>query len=168
MARGPRYSVPFRRKREEKTDYSKRLALLKSNKTRLVVRKTNTRIIIQAVNFTEKGDVTIFTITSNDLKKHGFAQKTNNLPSAYLTGYLAGKTCLKNKVKTAVLDIGLNISSKGNKLYAALKGALDAGLVIPHSSEVLPSPERLKGDHIKNFDNTIIEKVKKSINEKVK
>lgn len=168
MGKGPRYSVPYKRKREDKTDYHKRLALLKSHKTRIVIRKTNKRIIIQAVNFKPIGDKTLFTITNNDLKKYGLKKESNNLPISYLTGYLAGKTALTKKVKEAVLDLGLNISSKGSKLYAALAGLLESGLKINHSKKILPAPERLKGEHIKGFDNKIIDKVKKQINAKVK
>ncbi|MDK2384746.1 MAG: 50S ribosomal protein L18, partial [Candidatus Korarchaeota archaeon] len=38
MARSARYKVRFRRRREGKTDYKKRLALLKSGLPRMVVR----------------------------------------------------------------------------------------------------------------------------------
>ena len=43
-------------------------------------------------------------------------------------------------------------------MFAALKGLLDAGLAVPHSPEVLPSKERLRGEHIgeavpKSFDD---------------
>jgi hypothetical protein len=34
-------------------------------------------------------------------------------------------------------------------LYAALKGAIDAGLKIPYNEEILPSEDRIKGEHIK-------------------
>jgi large subunit ribosomal protein L18 len=168
MAKGPRYSVPYKRKRDEKTDYRKRLALLKSGRPRFVVRKTNKRVIVQLVKFTPKGDKTLFTVSNIDLKKYGFKPVLNNLPASYLTGYLGGKLAVKEKVKQAVLDIGLSISSKGNKLYAALKGGVDAGLRIPHSEKILPSAERIRGEHIKDFDKTIVEKVKKKIDEKVK
>src|SRR2546425_1171801 len=38
MADGPRYSVPFRRRREGRTDYKLRRALVRSGKPRAVVR----------------------------------------------------------------------------------------------------------------------------------
>ena len=47
MAKGPRYHVPFRRRREGKTDFRKRLRHLQSGMPRLVVRKTNTKVIVQ-------------------------------------------------------------------------------------------------------------------------
>ena len=40
-ATGPTYTVPFKRRRENLTNYAKRLALLKSMKPRMVVRKSN-------------------------------------------------------------------------------------------------------------------------------
>jgi large subunit ribosomal protein L18 len=36
-------------------------------------------------------------------------------------------------------------------VYAALKGALDAGLKVPHSPDILPSEERIKGKHIIDY-----------------
>ncbi|MBN1923920.1 MAG: 50S ribosomal protein L18 [Nanoarchaeota archaeon] len=163
MATGPRYSVKYKRKRLNKTNYKKRLALLKSDKPRLVVRRTNKRVIVQLISFKPEGDKTIITVTNQTLAKHGWKNASNNLPSSYLTGYLAGKLALKNKIKEAVFDTGLNISSAGNNLYAVLAGAVESGLKIPHDAKVFPSPERMKGTHIKGFDSKIIETVKKSI-----
>ena len=56
MAHGAKYRVPFRRRREGKTDYRKRLKLLLSRKPRLVVRKSLNNIIAQIVEYDEKGD----------------------------------------------------------------------------------------------------------------
>lgn len=38
----------------------------------------------------------------------------------------------------AVLDIGLVRTTTGNKVFACLKGAVDGGLYIPHSSSRFP------------------------------
>jgi len=56
------------------------------------------------------------------------------------------------------IDIGLESPVKKGVLYSCLKGALDAGLKIPHSEEILPSEERIKG---KNPDDYL--KVKEII-----
>ena len=40
MGHGPRYRVPWRRRREGKTNYYKRFKMIKSRKIRLVARKT--------------------------------------------------------------------------------------------------------------------------------
>src|SRR6266568_3178304 len=47
MADGPRYSVPFRRRREGRTDYKLRRALVRSGKPRAVVRVTNKYVYVQ-------------------------------------------------------------------------------------------------------------------------
>ena len=61
-----------------------------------------------------------------------------NTSSAYLTGYLCGKKALKEGIEGAVLDLGLKTSINGSKIYAALKGAVDAGMNIPHNESILP------------------------------
>ena len=50
-----------------------------------------------------------------------------------------------------ILDIGLNQSVGGSRIYALLKGAVDAGLKIPHSADILPKPERINADHIAKY-----------------
>lgn len=80
MAHGPRYRVPFRRRREGKTVYRKRLKLLLSGKPRLVVRRFNSNILAQLVEYDPKGDRVIFTIHSNVLKKYGWKGHRGNLP----------------------------------------------------------------------------------------
>lgn len=137
----------FRRRREERTDYAKRLALLKSSKPRLVVRKTNKYVIVQVVEFTAKGDRVIASATSKDLGKAGFDGKCNT-PSAYLTGLVAGRLALARKVKEFVLDIGLHAPTKGSLVFAAAKGAVDAGLSAAFSEEKYPAEARVSGEHI--------------------
>ncbi|MEM1983674.1 MAG: 50S ribosomal protein L18 [Candidatus Korarchaeum sp.] len=151
LARSGRYKVKFRRRREGKTDYLKRLALLKSRKPRVVVRKTNRYIIVQFVRFKGEGDEVIAYAFSKELEKYGWVYGGKNLPAAYLTGYLAALRAKKAGVSEAVLDIGRFPSTKGSRLYAALKGVLDAGIHVPHSDEVLPSEERVRGEHISSF-----------------
>ena len=69
----------------------------------------------------------------------------NNLPSAYLTGFLAGLRAKSKGIDNAVLDIGLNPPVKGSKVYAALKGVVDAGLDVPVDPETFPAEERING-----------------------
>ena len=45
--------------------------------------------------------------------------------------------------------------TKGNKIYACLKGVLDAGLNVPHSIEILPPEDRLSGKHIEEYANKL-------------
>ncbi|MEM0481037.1 MAG: 50S ribosomal protein L18 [Candidatus Aenigmatarchaeota archaeon] len=151
MVQKTTYRMPYRRRRELKTDYKQRIALLKSGKPRLVVRKTNKYIIAQIVVSKEAQDYTVIGITSKILQKYGWKYSFKNLPACYLTGLIIGKLALKNGINEAVLDIGLNRVTKGNRIFTVLKGAVDAGLKIPHSKEILPSEDRIKGLHIANY-----------------
>ena len=141
------YTVRFKRRRKCKTNYKKRLALLKSRLPRLVARKSNRFFYAQFVTFGAKGDETLAAACSRELAKMGFPGKCNT-PSAYLTGLLAGKRALKKGIKKFVLDTGLHSATKGSVLFAALKGAVDAGLATNASEEILPKPERIEGKHL--------------------
>jgi len=81
MATGPRYFVPFRRRREGKTDYYKRMKLLLSEKPRMVVRKTNRQIIIQLVEADLVGDRTLVAAYSTELAAFGYTGATANTPA---------------------------------------------------------------------------------------
>jgi len=150
MPRGKKTVVPHRRRRELKTDYHKRFRLLKSGKPRIVVRKSVKNILCQVVEYQPSGDKTLFSADSKELKKLGWNAGTGNIPAAYLTGLLCG-TRAKGKIKEAVLDSGLYRSTKGSRIYAALKGAVDGGLNVPHSEDILPNEDRLKGQHVASY-----------------
>lgn len=157
-AQGPHYRVGFRRRREGRTDYRSRARLLRSEKPRAVVRKTLNQMIVQIVEQDPAGDRVIATATSRELRKHGWSAGTGNVPAAYLTGYLAGHRAAGKGITEAVLDIGLHKPSKGGRVFAGLQGLLDAGMTIPHSPEILPAKERIRGAHInealaKSFDD---------------
>lgn len=145
--------MQFKRRRVGKTDYKKRLELLKSGKPRLVVRKSLNYITAQIVDFDKKGDKTLLSANSRQLKKIGWGFACDNLPAAYLTGLALGKQAVKNKITEAILDIGLHSSSKGNKIYSVAKGAIDGGLKLNVGEEVLPTEERIKGSHIAAYQN---------------
>ena len=148
-------SLSFRRKREGKTHYKKRLKMLLSNKFRLVVRKSLSSIRASIVKYDAKGDKTLFTVDSKTLEKFGWKGNTGNLPSAYLTGMIIGKKAIQEGIREAILDIGMNNSTKGSRLYAALAGAIDAGMKIPSDGEILPPKERLSGEHISKYAQSI-------------
>jgi large subunit ribosomal protein L18 len=143
--------MPHRRRREQRTDYKQRMRLLKSGQPRFVVRLSGRSITCQIILHDSKGDKTVASATSFELKKHGWKGNTGNLPAAYLTGYLCGHKAKKSGTEKAILDMGLHTSVKGSRIYSALKGAIDAGLAIPHSDTILPSEERIKGAHIYNY-----------------
>ncbi len=148
---GQTRTIPFRRKREGKTNYRKRLALLKSGKHRLVIRRLLGTIVCQLVDYHPDGDKVLFAVSSRDLRKLGWKGHAANTPSAYLTGLLLGKKAVAGGIKSAILDIGLHNSMKGSRIYAALKGVLDAGLNVPSSEDSLPSDERVSGKHIEDY-----------------
>ena len=133
MRRMANQIMPHRRRKEQRTDYHQRLRLLKSGQPRLVVRLSNSSITCQIVLHDPKGDKTIASATSFELRKHGWKGNTGNMPAAYLTGYLCGHKAKKKGTKEAIMDMGLHHSVKGSRIYSALKGAIDAGLTIPHS-----------------------------------
>ena len=145
------YTVQFRRKREGATNYRKRLKILTSNKPRLVVRRSLKNIQAAIVEYDKKGDVVKISAHSSNLKKFGWVYGTGNLPTAYLVGFLVGARAKNAKFDDVVFDMGFNKSVKGCRVYAALAGALDAGLNVPHSKEILPSKERIMGKHIMDY-----------------
>lgn len=163
MAKGPTYRVHFRRRREGKTDYRKRLKLLLSSRPRLVVRLTNKNVIVQVINYDPKGDRVVSSAISQELKKLGWKRGTKNLPASYLTGYLAARRALAKGVKSAVLDIGLCRPTAGARVFSALKGAVDAGMDVPHSDARVPSNDRIRGKHITPELSAEFEKVKEKI-----
>jgi len=166
MAKGPKYVVKFRREREGKTNYKKRLALLKSRLSRLVVRISNKNIICQAIAHGKEGDAVLAVGTSNELAKLGWKGSKSNIPAAYLTGYLCGKKALKAKVDEAVFDLGFRDVVKSSKVFATLKGALDAGLQIPHDDVILPPQDRIEGAHIDAKVKAQVDDLRKKIDSK--
>lgn len=154
MAKGARYRVPLRRRREGKTNYRKRLKLLLSRKPRLVVRLTNRRVIAQIVEYHPEGDRVIVGVDSSMLRNYGWKGDLNNTPAAYLTGILIAKKALEKGVDETILDIGLYTPTKGSRVFAVLRGAVEAGLNIPHSDEVLPDDSRIRGEHIASYYET--------------
>lgn len=137
-----------KRRRLQKTDYKKRLALLKSGKPRLVIRKSLDNMKVQIIGFNVAGDKTMASAFSSELGSLGWKNGMGNIPAAYLTGLLAGTRAKKAGISEAVFDLGLQTNTKGSRIYAALKGAVDAGLAIPHSEDILPDGERISGKHI--------------------
>ena len=160
MARGSRYKLAFRRRREGKTDYRARLKLISLEKSRLVVRITNNHTIVQIIDVAQEGDETLVSAHSKELQKIGWLGSGKNTSAAYLTGFLCAKKALEAGIDEAVLDIGLKSSIKGAKIYAALKGAVDAGLYVPHNDSILPADERIRGEH----DNKLEASVEEMIN----
>jgi len=150
-----------RRRKENKTDYKARLGLLKSGKNRLVIRKTNRFIIAQIVGSNIAQDEVIIGVNSKELISKGWPKEKigslKNLQACYLTGFLLGK---KYNGEEVILDIGLQRNVHKGRIYAVLKGVVEAGLNIKHNEESLPSDERINDEKMKEIVKKIKEKIK--------
>jgi large subunit ribosomal protein L5e len=134
-------------------------------KYRLVVRVTNKRVICQIFYARIKGDICVTSATSKELPRYGVKVGLTNYSAAYCTGLLLARRVLKlmkldsiyagleeatgevynvEQVKgkshsfRCFLDTGLARTSTGANIFGALKGAVDGGLEIPHSTKRFP------------------------------
>jgi large subunit ribosomal protein L18 len=151
MAFTVRYKVKKRRRRSGRTNYNKRLEMMKSEKPRLVVRITNKNVVAQIVQCEPAGDKTLVNTTALELKKLGWNGSYGNSPSAYLTGALCASKALKKGISEAILDIGLHTPVSGSNPFAVLRGAVDAGMKIAHSEDVMPEDARVTGRLIADY-----------------
>lgn len=152
MAKGPRYKIKFRRRREGKTDYRLRKEILKTGKVMFTPRPSLNGILVQIIVPKIGGDVVVSSSSARLLvKKFGWKYHTGNIPAAYLVGLVAGLEATKKNIREAVLYVGRCAVTKGSRIFAAVKGAIDAGLSIPCSNEMFPSTERINGLHIAKY-----------------
>ncbi|PIN23121.1 60S ribosomal protein L5 [Handroanthus impetiginosus] len=165
-------------------------------KYRFVVRFTNKDIIAQIVSASITGDHVLAAAYSHELPHYGLEVGLTNYAAAYCTGLLLGRRVLKKldmdqeyegnveatgedysvepaetrRPFRALLDVGLLKTTTGNRVFGALKGALDAGLDIPHSdkrfagfnkdSKQLDAEVHRKyiyGGHVAAYMNTLME-----------
>ena len=115
---GTTYKVKFKRRQQQKTNYPKRLGLLKSGKARMVFRKSNKQITVQLVEYKNGQDYTLVRLTSKQLEKFGWLGNTN-MASCYLLGYWFGKQAQSQGCTEAILDTGMLTSHHGGKIFAA-------------------------------------------------
>jgi len=157
--------LPLKRRRAGNTNYKRRLKLLKSEKPRVVIRKSNNYITLQLINFDMENfkEITKYSYSSKKLGDLGWNYSKKNLPACYLSGLVFGLECKKNKYNEGILDVGTQIITKGNKIFSALKGCIDAGMNIAHSEKHFPSEERIKGKHISEKMEKDFERIKKKI-----
>lgn len=131
-----------------------------SPKYRFVIRISNKEITAQIAYAKIQGDVIMAAAYSHELKRYGWPVKSSNYAASYATGLLLARRVLaklgladkyqgQTKVDgndynveelaegprpfRAYLDVGLHRTTTGSKVFAALKGATDGGLEIPHS-----------------------------------
>jgi len=156
MAHGSTYRVPPRRRREGKTDYQARKALVLSGRLRLVARNTGKNAVAQMIVAKPNGDEVLVTAHSRELRKYGWKAPMGNIPAAYLTGLLCGLKAKTKGVEAAILDIGLIAPTKGAKIFAVLSGVLDAGVDVPHDGTKMVK-ERIEGKHIAAYGKSLAE-----------
>ncbi|MBS3056623.1 MAG: 50S ribosomal protein L18 [Candidatus Aenigmarchaeota archaeon] len=154
----------MRRRKEKKTNYKRRLKLLKSGKTRLVIRRYHNNFVIQFIGYNPTGDTTLLEVTSKELKNLGWNGHLGNISSGYLAGMIAGYKAKKKGIKDAVVDIGLQVNTKGNSIYAVVSGIIDSGIDVPADNKNFPDRNRLEGKHTKNKGDGFDE-IKKKIAE---
>ena len=155
-----------RRRQENKTDYAKRIKLLKGELPRIVIRKTNKYISIQHVTSKEAQDKIEAGINSKVLLNYGWPKEAKgslkSIHAAYLTGYLFGKKISQQgKEKDIIIDFGMIRNLHKTKIYAAVKGLIDAGVQIKYKKDIFPDENRIKGNHMKNKIN--VESIKSKI-----
>lgn len=155
MAKKANYRVQLRRRREGKTDYQARKALVTSRKPRLVTRASLKNVEVQIIIAKPHGDEVLASANSRELiKSYGWRAPTGNIPAAYLTGLLCGVKAKAASIKEAILDIGLVSPTKGSKIFAVLSGVVDAGVQVPHGEDKIVK-ERMKGEHIAKYAKTL-------------
>ena len=133
-----------------------------SPKYRFCVRFTNRDVICQVMYATLAGDVTICSAYSHELPKFGMKAGLTNYAATYATGLLCARRLLtkyglaetyegntddigqeyhveaeddERRPFKCFLDVGLVRTSTGSRVFAALKGAVDGGLDIPHNDK---------------------------------
>jgi len=136
-----------------------------TKKYRLVVRFTNRKCICQIAYATITGDYVVAQANSAELVNYGVPAGHKNYAAAYCTGLLCARRVLKTfgldeKIKgkeeidgeeyhieeedtecrpfKAILDVGLQRTCSGARLWGALKGAVDGGLHVPHNTKRFP------------------------------
>jgi len=145
-----------------------------NKKYRLVVRFTNKRVICQIMYATIRGDIIVSQANSSELTKYGVPCGHKNYAAAYCTGLLVARRTLKKfgldetfkgkeeldgedyhvedeendqRPFKCILDVGLQTTAVGHRMWGALKGAVDGGLHIPHTNKKFPGfkPAEEKG-----------------------
>jgi len=143
------YTSTFRRIREKKTNYRKREKLLVGKKDFVTVNVSDQNISAQLIRPDLLGDKVMASVHSNELLSYGWKGSRKNIPSCYLVGLLLGKKCLQKKISSAILYIGKRHFT--TKIAACLKGLSEAGLEMPFSENILPSEDRIQGNHIADY-----------------
>jgi len=154
-------------------------------KYRLVVRITNKQVICQIVTSKIIGDQIIASANSTELRRFGIKLGLTNYAACYATGLLLARRVLKklgldemytgteettgkyfleereDEAKnpfSCVLDVGLRPTTTGARVYAAMKGAVDGGVAVPHGDTGKQFPGWKQVDEKTKFDSRVLRK----------
>ena len=130
----------------------------------ITVNITNENTQVQILKPGMTGDRIISSAHSRYLLDKGWKGSRKSVPAAYLTGYLAGKKALGQGAKDAILYTGTRKYTQ--RMAAALKGVIDAGVEVPANEETFPSVDRINGDHLTVKND--VSKIKSTIDTEVK
>ena len=130
----------------------------------ITINITNENTQVQVLKPEMTGDKVIASAHSRYLLEKGWKGSRKSVPAAYLTGYIAGKKALGKGAKDAILYTGTRKYTQ--RMAAALKGVVDAGLQVPANSETFPPEERINGEHLAVKND--ISKIKSTIDSEVK
>ena len=158
------YSRILRRLREEKTNYKKRGTMLRGKREFITVNISNENTQVQILKPEISGDKVLASSHSRNLLERGWKGSRKSVPAAYLTGYIAGKKALSKGSSGAILYTGTRKYTQ--RMAAALKGVIDAGLEVPASPETFPPSERINGEHLTVKND--IPQIKSAIDKEVK
>uniref|UniRef100_A0A7S3A0Z5 Large ribosomal subunit protein uL18 C-terminal eukaryotes domain-containing protein n=3 Tax=Rhodosorus marinus TaxID=101924 RepID=A0A7S3A0Z5_9RHOD len=164
-------------------------------KYRLVVRMTNRDIITQIVAARMNGDEIITAAYAHELPKYGITVGLTNYSAAYATGLLLARRTLTKmgladmyvgkeeadgemyeveadgdkRPFRVLLDVGLQSTTTGAKIFGAMKGCVDGGLDVPHNEKRFPAytkdegfladelRKRIIGEHVADYMRELIE-----------
>lgn len=125
-----RFTTKFRRRREGKTDYAQRKALVVQDKNkyqipkhRLVARTTNKYVVAQVIRTGVKGDLTICQANSKELARYGLTVGLKNYAACYATGLLLARRLLSS-LQSDVVD------EEGNVGFGSLADAYEGNTEI--------------------------------------
>jgi len=149
------YVQTLKRIRQDKTNYRRRAALLIGRHSFVTIKVSDQNVATQVLKPTPTGDIVVASVHSRELAKQGWKGAFNNLPACYLTGMLLGKKALEKGVNDAVLYIGKDHFT--SRVAACLKGIVESGIKMLVSEESLPPQERITGQHIAEYANTLKE-----------
>jgi large subunit ribosomal protein L18 len=77
-----------------------------------------------------------------------------------LTGFLIGKKIIEKKLKTPIIDFGMIRPIHKTRIFAFMKGLIDAGVKIKHNRDIFPEEERLNGKKLKKDFSKVFNEIK--------